>query len=166
MTNCFSKIAQNMTIPKICDSKTSINLATILKTKSRHCHNHLAVVIVRENEVLNQSAHAIFDNHQCKHLLLIFLYSAEYYNYTYFSPSVIFLLHYFTSYLHVITPLTLTSWRGLYRYSCTDFKLSSHNLLSTTVNKTVNCPLFNTPQKPCRCYSRQSLESVFSFLNY
>ena len=28
-------------------------------------YNHLAVIKARENEVLNQSARAIFDNHQC-----------------------------------------------------------------------------------------------------
>ena len=49
----------------ICDSETSTNLATILKIESRHCYSHLAVIIARENEVLNQSARAIFDNHQC-----------------------------------------------------------------------------------------------------
>ena len=70
VTNCFSKIAlviirENKTKAKICDSKTSTDLAAILKTKSRHCHNHLVVIIVRENEVLDQSACAIFDNHQC-----------------------------------------------------------------------------------------------------
>ena len=32
---------------------------------TRHCYNHLAVIIATENEVLNQSAHTIFDNHQC-----------------------------------------------------------------------------------------------------
>ena len=56
MTNYFSKIAlviirENKTETKICDSETS-NLAAILKTESRHCYNHLAVIIARENEVL------------------------------------------------------------------------------------------------------------------
>ena len=68
MTNCFSKIAL-VIIPEnktnICDSETSTNLAAILKTESRHCYNHLAVIIARENEVLDQSARAVFDNHQC-----------------------------------------------------------------------------------------------------
>ena len=46
-TNCFSKIAlviiqENKTKTKICDSKTSANLAAILKTESRHFYNHLA----------------------------------------------------------------------------------------------------------------------------
>ena len=68
MTNCFSKIAlviiqENKT--KICNSETSTNLAAILKTEILHCYNHLAVIIARENEVLDQSARAIFDNHQC-----------------------------------------------------------------------------------------------------
>ena len=48
-----------------CDSETSKNLAAILKTESRHCYNHPAAIIARENEVLDQSARAIFDNHQC-----------------------------------------------------------------------------------------------------
>ena len=70
VTNCFSKIAlviiqENKTKAKICDSKTSTDLAAILKTKSRHYYNHLVVIIVRENEVLDQSACAIFNNHQC-----------------------------------------------------------------------------------------------------
>ena len=61
VTNCFSKIAvviirENKTKAKICDSETSTNLAAILKTESRRC---------RENEVLDQSARAIFDNHHC-----------------------------------------------------------------------------------------------------
>ena len=29
--------------------------------RERHCYNHLAVIIARENEVLNQSVYAIFD---------------------------------------------------------------------------------------------------------
>ena len=58
----FERIKQNCSI---CDSETSTNLAAILKTESRHCYNHLAVIIARENEVLDQSARAIFDNHQC-----------------------------------------------------------------------------------------------------
>ena len=29
--------------------------------RARHCYNHLAVIIARENEVLNQLVHAIFD---------------------------------------------------------------------------------------------------------
>ena len=33
--------------------------------RARHFYNHLAVIIARKNEVLNQSARAIFDNHQC-----------------------------------------------------------------------------------------------------
>ena len=33
--------------------------------RARHCYNHLAVIVARENEVLNQSVRAIFDNHQC-----------------------------------------------------------------------------------------------------
>ena len=70
VTNCFSKIAlviirENKTKTKICDSETLTNLAAILKTESRHCYNHLAVIIAREYEVLDQSARAIFDNHQC-----------------------------------------------------------------------------------------------------
>ena len=70
VTNCFSKIAlviirENETKTKICDSETSTNLAAILKTESRHCYNHLAVVIARGNKVLDPSARAIFDNHQC-----------------------------------------------------------------------------------------------------
>ena len=64
VTNCFSKIALK-TKAEICDSETSTNLAAILKTESRHCYNHLAVIIARENEVLDQSARAIFDNYQC-----------------------------------------------------------------------------------------------------
>ena len=32
--------------------------------RARHCYNHLAMVIARENEILNQSVRAIFDNHQ------------------------------------------------------------------------------------------------------
>ena len=67
MTNCFSKIAlviieysrkynKNCSI---CDSETLTNLAAILKPES------LAVIIARENEVLDQLARAIFDNHQC-----------------------------------------------------------------------------------------------------
>ena len=69
VTNCFSKIAlviirENNTKTKICGSRT--NLAAILKTEShQHCYNHLVVIIVRENEVLHQSARAIFDNQQC-----------------------------------------------------------------------------------------------------
>ena len=73
MTNCFSKIAlviieysrkynKNCSI---CDSEILTNLAAILKTESRHCYNHLAVIIARENEVLDQLARVIFDNHQC-----------------------------------------------------------------------------------------------------
>ena len=50
---CFSKIA----LVIIWESKT--------KTEGCHCYNHLAVIIVRENKVLNQSACAIFDNYQC-----------------------------------------------------------------------------------------------------
>ena len=70
MTKCFSKTAlviirENKTNCSICDSETSTNLAAILKTESRHCYNHLAVITARENEVLDQSARAIFDNHQC-----------------------------------------------------------------------------------------------------
>ena len=70
VTNCFSKIAlviirENKTKTKICDSETLTNLAAILKTESRHCYNHLAVIIAREYEVLDQSVRAIFDNHQC-----------------------------------------------------------------------------------------------------
>ena len=69
VTNCSSKIVlviirENTTKAKICDSETSTNLAAILKIESRHCYNNLVVIIARENEVLNQSAHAIFDNHQ------------------------------------------------------------------------------------------------------
>ena len=69
MTNCFSEIAlviirENKTKIKICDSETSTNLAAFLKTESRRCYNHLAVIIARENEVFDQSARAIFDNHQ------------------------------------------------------------------------------------------------------
>ena len=45
--------------------ETSTKLAAILKTESPHCYNHLAVIIARrENEVVDQSAHAIFDNHR------------------------------------------------------------------------------------------------------
>ena len=58
-------IRENKTKTKICNSETSTNLAAILKTESRHYYNHLAVNIARENEVLDQSARAIFDNHQC-----------------------------------------------------------------------------------------------------
>ena len=78
MTNYFSKISlviirENKIKTKICESETSTNLAAILKTESRHCYNHLAVIIAviiavitaRENEVLDQSARAVFDNHQC-----------------------------------------------------------------------------------------------------
>ena len=70
VTNCFSKIAlviirENKTKCSICDSETSTDLAAISKTESRHCYNHLAVIIARENEVFDQSARAIFDNHQC-----------------------------------------------------------------------------------------------------
>ena len=66
VTNCFSKIAlviiqEKKTKTKICNSETSTNLATILKTESCHCY----VIIARENKVLDQSARAIFDNHQC-----------------------------------------------------------------------------------------------------
>ena len=65
VTNCFSKIAlviigENKTKTKICDSETSTNLVAILKTESRHCYNHLAVILARENEVLDQSARAIY----------------------------------------------------------------------------------------------------------
>ena len=62
VTNSFSKIAlviirENKTKAKICDSEASTNLAAILKTESRHCYNHLAMIIARENEVLhNQRA--------------------------------------------------------------------------------------------------------------
>ena len=42
------------------------NLTAIPQTESRHCYNHLAVIIARENYVLDQSARAIFDNHQFK----------------------------------------------------------------------------------------------------
>ena len=68
MTNCFSKIAlviiqENKTKTKICDPETSTNLVAILKTESCHCYNHLAVIIAGENEVLDQSARTIFDNH-------------------------------------------------------------------------------------------------------
>ena len=70
VTNCFNKIVlviirKNKTKTKICDFEISTNLVAILKTESFHCYNHLAVIIARENEVLDQSAHAIFDNHQC-----------------------------------------------------------------------------------------------------
>ena len=74
MTNCFSIIA--LVIMR--ENKTKIaNFLKIfyfsLKKKhalkhalrARHCYNHLAVIIARENEVLNQSARAIFDNHHC-----------------------------------------------------------------------------------------------------
>ena len=36
-----------------------------MENESRHSYNHLAVIIARENEVRDQSARAIFDNHQC-----------------------------------------------------------------------------------------------------
>ena len=83
MTNCFSKIAlviirETKTKTKLRDSETSTNLAAILKTESRHCCNHLAVIIARENEVLDQSARAIFDNHHCdftKYVYLKYSYS-------------------------------------------------------------------------------------------
>ena len=70
VTNYFSKIAlvfirEKKRKTKICDSETSANLAAILKTGNRHCYNHLSVIIARENEVLDQSSRAIFDNHQC-----------------------------------------------------------------------------------------------------
>ena len=58
-------IRENKTKTKIYDSETSTNLAAILKTESRHCYNHQAVIIARESEVLDQSTRAIFDNHQC-----------------------------------------------------------------------------------------------------
>ena len=72
VTNCFSKIA----LVIIRENKTK--LANFLKyfifhfkkhapkhaLRARHCYNHLAVIIARENEVLDQSASAIFDNHQ------------------------------------------------------------------------------------------------------
>ena len=77
VTNCFSKIAlviirENKTkIPNFLKILINLRLrnikkmATILKTENPHCKNHLAVIIARENEVRNQSARAIFDNHQC-----------------------------------------------------------------------------------------------------
>ena len=53
VTNCFSKIAlviirENRKNCSIYDSETSTNLAAILKTESRHCCNHLAVITARE----------------------------------------------------------------------------------------------------------------------
>ena len=44
-----------------------------MKTESRHCYNYWAVIIARENEVLDQSAHTIFDNHQCNFTKMIFI---------------------------------------------------------------------------------------------
>ena len=58
-------IWENKTKTKICNSKTSTNLVTILKTESHHCYNHPAVIIARAIKVLDQSACTIFDNHQC-----------------------------------------------------------------------------------------------------
>ena len=73
MTNCFSIIA----LVIIRENKTKI--ANFLKyfifhlkknipkhaLHTRHCYDHLVAIIARENEVLYQSACAIFDNHQC-----------------------------------------------------------------------------------------------------
>ena len=75
VTNCFSITITALVI--IRENRTKI--ANFLKIfyflfkkhapkhalRARHCYNHLAVIIARENEVLNQSACAIFDNHQC-----------------------------------------------------------------------------------------------------
>ena len=70
VTNCFSKnalviIRENKTKTAQFATPKTTNLAAILKAESRHCYNHLAVIIARENEVFDQSARAIFDNHQC-----------------------------------------------------------------------------------------------------
>ena len=82
VTNCFNKIAlvivrENKTKTKICDSETSTNLATILKTGNLHCYNHLAVVIARENEVLDQTARAIFDITSAIFLIRISFHSSS-----------------------------------------------------------------------------------------
>ena len=53
VTNCSRKIA----LVIIRENKTKIARVIAI--------NHLAVIIARENEVLNQSTRTIFDNHQC-----------------------------------------------------------------------------------------------------
>ena len=73
LTNCFSIIALMIIQENINkNSKLFKNILFFILKKheskhacTRHCYNHLAVIIATENEVLNQSAHTIFDNHQC-----------------------------------------------------------------------------------------------------
>ena len=74
MTNYFSIIAlviigENITkianFSKIFYFSFKIKHAPKHALRVRRCYNHLAVNSARENDVLNQSARAIFDNHQC-----------------------------------------------------------------------------------------------------
>ena len=78
VANCLGKIA----LVIIRENRTkllNLRLRNINKsgrhfeTESRHCYNHLAVVIAVENEVLDQSACAIFDNHQCNFTSIVVL---------------------------------------------------------------------------------------------
>ena len=82
VSNCFSIIA----LVIIRENKTKI--ANFLKyfifhlkkhvpkhaLRAHHCYNHLAVIIARENEVLNQSAQPILDNHHAV-LLISFIFA-------------------------------------------------------------------------------------------
>ena len=74
VTNCVSKIALviirenetkllNLRLRNI--NKSGRHFENWKPSLPRHCYNRLAVIIARENEVLDQSARAIFDNHQC-----------------------------------------------------------------------------------------------------
>ena len=75
MTNCFSIVVLVIireNLKKIANflkifyfSLKKQQYAPKHALRARHCYNHLAVIVARMNEVLNQSARAIFDNHQC-----------------------------------------------------------------------------------------------------
>ena len=53
-------------LPPVCRLFHEVSKSGVVKQDCKdHEKNYLAFIIARENEVLDQSARAIFDNHQC-----------------------------------------------------------------------------------------------------